>query len=123
MASAVAIALVTLHDYVFKLRDGDGVTLLSRYNQLSNIINLLDRRRQVLKTIFGNEHVICNTLAYFQHPSLCQHTFDPHTTHTPVLVQHTLINVLLLFFVLEVRLNDELAEVDTRLHGNDAAFG
>jgi len=120
-----AIALVTLHDYVFNLRDsdGNGVTLLSRYNQLSNVINLLDRRRQVLETILGNEHIVCKTLAYSQYPSSYQHTFNSHTTHTPVLVQHTLIDVLLLLFVLEVRLNDELAEVDTRLNSYDAALG
>jgi len=122
---ASAIALVTLHDYVFNLRDGDvdGVILLSRHNQLSNIINFLDRRRQVLETIFGNEHIVCKTLANSQHPSSQQHTFNSHTSHTPVLVQHTLIDVLLLLLILEVRLNDELAEVDTRLNGNDAAFG
>jgi len=117
------IALVMLHSDLINYRDGNGVILLSRYNQLSNVINLLDRRRQVLKTILGNKHVICDTLAYSQHLSSCKHTFNPHTTHIPVLVQHTLINVLLFLFVLEVRLNDELAEVDTRLNGNDAAFG
>ena len=120
---ASTIALVTLHADTPNYRDGNEVTLLSRYNQLGNIINLLDCRRQVLKAILGNEHIVCKTLAYSQHPSLCQHTFNSHTAHTPVLVQHTLVNVLLLLFVLEVRLNDELAEVDTRLNGNDTAFG
>lgn len=47
-----------------------------------------------------------------------EHTLDTDTPNIPILVQHTLINILRLFWVLKVGFNDELAEIKLPMPSN-----
>lgn len=90
----------------FKNNNNNTIYLFS-FDELNHIVNLLGRRRQILIPLLRNEDII----------------LDPHAAHSPVLLEHSLVNVLGLLGILEVRLDDEPAKVDARLDGDDAAGG
>lgn len=60
------------------------------------LLNGLRRTSKILIAILGNQDII----------------LDAHTANLPVLVQHALINELGVLVVLEVGLDDEVAEID-----------
>lgn len=60
------------------------------------VLGLLDCRGQVLISCLGNKYII----------------LDSHAADGPVLLQHICVNELAVLWVLEVRFDDEPAEVD-----------
>ena len=86
--------------------------LLSIVDQCKDLVDFFWSWRQVLATVFRDKKVIYISLVNNRTWFLVVLTLNPHTANIPVLVQHLLVDVLFVLLVLQVRLDDELAEVD-----------
>lgn len=65
-------------------------------DNVHHVLNLFRRSRQVLITVLRNQHII----------------LDAHSTDGPIILKNALIDIPLVLIVVDVRLNDELTEVD-----------